>query len=291
MSNDRHTAVAYLLLILAIGLVIKFILVPMLDHFQAQYKATNVLQKQVLELQLELSQAERKKTTIKSQLHSMINAGNLIYVPKQSEASYRLHELLKASLETHSISISQLRPINYRPLNGVSKSALELNFQAPAESLQAILSSLAGIRPRLHIELLSLRNNERVASKANRRLEVSLSAAIWHSSDVSLANIRRPTSDAIVKPEVETPQPNMLVGLFDQGARSRLRSPSLEHYRLAAINISQSARIAIIANSGDGKIRRLEQGGMLDTWRVESIDSSGVSLKIGERQETLTLIP
>lgn len=234
-------------------------------------------------------------------MKAMLESGVLVYASKASDAGHQLQEQLKSVLQPHAVTISQLRPSNKTLAEDLSKSRLELSFQVSAESLKGLLVSLSESRPKLHVELISLRSNERYSIDAQNsrqannlnNLEVNLAVAMWYTNDTSFANtdalaLSTDPADAI---KVSNFQPNILSGLFDQNARSRFRSPSLKHYRLAAINISQSSRIAIIANSSDGKIRRLEPGDMLDAWRVESIDSSGLSLKIGDRRETLNLLP
>ncbi|MFT6406809.1 MAG: hypothetical protein ACJAQ6_000219 [Arenicella sp.] len=318
MLISRHAILAYLLLSVILGLLLKLMVMPLTEHFQRQFQATEKLQEELLAVQSLSAETEQERAAIKSQIEVMVKAGTLAYASNRSEAGHRLQQLLKSSLKKQSVVISRLRPINETLLDGLSKSTLELSFQAPSESLQAILSSLSDIRPKLDIELISLRNNERVSTKTQGRLEVSLSVATWYTSDAAFTNISASTGNEIIvdseelelqpeelelqpeelelqpeelelQPEELELQPNVLAGLFDQATRSRLRLPSLKHYRLAAINISRSARIAIIANSGDGKIRRLESGDRLDAWRVESIDSNGVSLQIGDRQEILKL--
>jgi hypothetical protein len=305
MSTNRPVTLAYLLLLVTLGVLLKFLALPIVADLSSQQKANRVLQNEVLALLLQQQKAEQNNASATLEIKTMLESGALIYAAKASDAGHRLQEQLKSVLQPHSVTISQLRPSNETLAEGLSKSRLELSFQVSAESLKGLLASLSQSRPKLHIELISLRSNEKYSINAQtgrqnsmqtnnlNNLEVNLAVAMWYTNDTSFANteaLALPTdpADAI---KVSNFQPNILAGLFDQNARSRFRSPSLKHYRLAAINISQSSRIAIIANSSDGKIRRLELGDMLDAWRVEAIDSSGVSLKTGDRQETLKLLP
>jgi len=80
-----------------------------------------------------------------------------------------------------------------------------------------------------------------------------------------------------------------LVGLFDPNARKRLLYPSIEYYRVAAINISNNARIAVVTINNGEKSFRLKQGDLLDVWRVESIDTEGVRLSYKDQQQSLSV--
>jgi hypothetical protein len=301
MSINRHVTLAYLLLLVTLGLLVKFLALPIVANLSSQQKANQALQNEVLALQLQRQKAEQNYASVALETKTMLESGVLVYAAKASDAGHRLQEQIKSVLQPHSVTISQLRPSNETLAEGLSKSRLELSFQVSAESLKGLLVSLSESRPKLHIELISLRSNEKYSINAqtsartntNNSLEVNLGAAMWYTNDTSFANTEALalSIDPAGAIKASKSQPNILVGLFDQNARSRFRTPSLKHYRLAAINISQSSRIAIIANNSGGKIRRLETGDMLDAWRVEAIDSSGVSLKIGDRQETLSLSP
>ncbi|MBL4672963.1 MAG: hypothetical protein JKX81_11945 [Arenicella sp.] len=302
MSTNRHVTLAYLLLLVTLGLLLKILALPAVANLSSQHKANRALQNEVLALQVQRQKAEQNNAAVRLEIKSMLESDVLVYAAKASDAGHRLQELLKSVLQRHSVTISQLRPTNEALAGGLSKSRLELSFQVSAESLQGLLVSLSESRSKLHIELISLRSNEKYLTSAQtsrqtnilNNLEVNLAVAMWYTNDISFANtdaLALSTDSASAIKASKSPQPNILAGLFDQNARSRFRSPSLKHYRLAAINIFQSSRIAIIANTSDGNIRRLEPGDMLDAWRVESIDSSGVSLKIGDRQETLNLSP
>jgi hypothetical protein len=301
MSINRHVTLAYLLLLVTLGLLVKFLALPIVANLSSQQKANQALQTEVLALQLQRQKAEQNYASVALETKTMLESGVLVYAAKASDAGHRLQEKIKSVLQPHSVTISQLRPSNETLAEGLSKSRLELSFQVSAESLKGLLVSLSESRPKLHIELISLRSNEKYSINAqtsartntNNSLEVNLGVAMWYTNDTSFANTEALASsiDPAGAIKASKSQPNILVGLFDQNARSRFRTPGLKHYRLAAINISQSSRIAIIANNSGGKIRRLETGDMLDAWRVEAIDSSGVSLKIGDRQETLSLSP
>jgi len=295
MSINRHATLAYLLVFSILALLVNFLLVPLAANLSSQNKANRALQKQVQALQIQLSEAEKSNASAELAMKAMLGTGELVYASKASIAGHRLQERLKAVLQSRSVTISQLRPSNEIVSEGLAKSRLELNFQVPTESLKGLLVSLSQSRPKLHIELISLRSNEKYLTKTNTAkhtsLEVNLAVVMWYTDDNSFANTDALASstDPVDTNETYNSQPNVLAGLFDQDTRSRFRSPSLKHYRLAAINISENSRIAIIANNSDGKIRRLESGDMLDAWRVEAIDSNGVSLEIGERRETLRL--
>jgi hypothetical protein len=304
MSINRHVTLAYLLLLVTLGLLVKFLALPIVANLSSQQKANQALQNEVLALQLQRQKAEQNYASVALETKTMLESGVLVYAAKASDAGHRLQEQIKSVLQPHSVTISQLRPSNETLAEGLSKSRLELSFQVSAESLKGLLVSLSESRPKLHIELISLRSNEKYSINAqtsartntNNSLEVNLGAAMWYTNDTSFANtdalaLSTDSAGVTKASNLVNSETNILAGLFDQNARSRFRSPSLKHYRLAAINISQSSRIAIIANNSGGKIRRLETGDMLDAWRVEAIDSSGVSLKIGDRQETLSLSP
>lgn len=299
MSTNRHVTLAYLLLLVTLGLLVKFLALPIVANLSSQQKANQALQNEMLALQLQRQKAEQNYASIALETKTMLESGVLVYSAKASDAGHRLQEQIKSVLQADAVTISQLRPSNEALSGGLSKSRLEINFQVPAESLKGVLTTLSKSRPKLHIELISLRSNEKYLINAqtssrtntNYSLEVNLGVAMWYTNDTSFANTAALALSTDSAGAINASESNMLAGLFDQNARSRFRSPSLKHYRLAAINISQSSRIAIIANSSDGKIRRLETGDMLDAWRVEAIDSSGVSLKIGDRQETLSLSP
>jgi hypothetical protein len=292
MSKNRHTALAYLLLAVTLLLLLNFFAMPVVSNLSSQYKANRVLQNELLAIQHQLTKTEQTKASVKLETQAMIDKGRLVYAAKASDAGHQLQVLLKSLMQIHSVNIRQLRPSNEILSEGLSKSRLELSFELPIESLNGVLTSLSESRPRLDIELISLRGNKKYLSNTKNRLEVSLHVAMWYTSgalfatsddlDLSVNVNHSSTIDA---------QANILAGLFDANVRSRFSSPSPAHYRLAALNISQNSRIAIIANSDDGKIRRLEPGDMLDDWQVETVTSSGVSLKIGERRETLSLLP
>ncbi|MGK0374584.1 MAG: hypothetical protein ACJA2E_001055 [Arenicella sp.] len=292
MSTSRHTSLAYLLLAVTLALLLKFLAMPLISNLSSQHKANRALQNEVSRAQAQLAEAEQANTSVQLETAAMIDRGRLVYASKASEAGHQLQELLKSIMLTHSLSISQLRPNNEAFSDSFSKSRLELNFELPSNSLNGLLISLSESQPSLDIELISLRSNRKYSPNIQNNLEVSLGVAMWYTTNVTFA----PTGEIDVGERVSRiakvgSETNILAGLFDPNIRSRFRAPSPTHYRLAAINISQSSRIAIIANSGDGKIRRLETGDMLDAWRLESIDSSSVSLKIGDRQEVLNLLP
>ena len=301
MSINRHAALAYLLLFSILALLVNFLLAPLLANLGSQHQANRSSQKQVQALQRQLSEAEQNNLSAELAMQTMLESGELIYAPKASIAGHQLQELLKSVLQNHSVTISQLRPTDETFSGGLSKSRLELNIQVPTESLEGLLVSLSQSRAKLHIELIGLRSNERRNEKflaktnttKHNSLEINLVVAMWYTDDITYANTQALTLpiDSLGTYAAINSQPNVLAGLFDQGTRLRFRSPDLKLYRLAAINISQNSRIAIIANNSDGRIRRLEPGDMLDAWQVEAIDSNGVSLKIGERQGRLSLSP
>jgi len=62
----------------------------------------------------------------------------------------------------------------------------------------------------------------------------------------------------------------------------------LAQFRLEGLVMSSDAQLALVRKGG-AQVLRLRPGDMLDGWKVEKIDSKGVSISGGDRSELLTI--
>jgi len=294
MSATRHTILAYLLLFSLLSLLFKVVFLPLLSAWQQQAHGTHTLRAEVLSARSLLAEAKQNDRMLESELRSLFESGKLGFSVKANDVGHHMQERIKLLLAPLSIQIVQLRPSNVEVSKELSKSVLELNIRLRSEALQPLLNALSHSVPSLHIDILSIRSNAKHSTQLGNDLELSVTLATWYVGDASFAG----KLDGLALAEIEAPnstdrqsilERNILAGLFDINTRVHFASPSPTHYRLAAINVSKSTRIAIIANTVDGRIRRLEQGELLDAWLVESIDSDGVNLTYQERSEVLKL--
>lgn len=306
MSSLRHTALAYLLLVAAFAVVTKLLIAPSYLDWQAKRTNSFALQHEVSAAEAELARVEHARRALVSQMSSLLSAKKLVYAEHASAAGHRVQQITKSAFSAQGATISQLRPSDEMQSNGLSKSRLEISFSVASESLQPLLKALSKTVPSLHIDLVSLRSTPGLLDGARAakpiNLEGSMNVEMWYldkstinqgsllASDINGLSQRSLNSTEQAQASIAVAsEPNVLAGLFDQNTRLRFLAPSLDHYRLAAITVSQNSRIAVIANTLDGETRRLRQGELLDVWRIESIDSNRVSLSFADRTDVLNL--
>ena len=309
MSSKRDVILAYLLLLLVIFLLVNAVYLPAYSKWQSERLAVQSIQADIENANAQLIGEDEQKRLLASKLKSLFSQGALSTERRPSDAAHYLQLHIKQLLEPHKVQLIQLNPSNRSLASGLSQSSLELSARMTPESLLPLLSSIAASTPSIEVELINIRNNSKSLDNASHSLEVSMKVTMLHISDSSPIWSALGNQDMMLKEQltgkdvlfdgeladnerdslVAAHTPNHLVGLFDSKVRVRFISPSAKHYRVAAINISKSARVAIIANVDDGKTRRLKQGDLLDVWRIESIDSNGVTLAYKQRREVLGL--
>ncbi len=322
MSRGRHIFLAYLILLGLLFLILKLALQPAYNDWQSAVQHTISMQAELRSSQDQFAQLKRNKAKNISEIAYLINSDSISFASNATDAGHRLQQRIKQLLKPHSAVISQLRPNSEILASGLAKSELELNIRMPNESLQPLLDSLAEGVPRLHIELLSIRNSARYSTDSRTAdLDIRVKLVMWYvergtsiaklliennyfdaegfslAEGSLLAEGSSPAEGSLlaegsISAEGSSPrshEQNTLVGLFDLNARKRLSSPSIDHYRVAAINISNNARIAVVTINDTEKSLRLKQGDLLDVWHVESIDTDGVSLRYKDQLQSLSV--
>jgi hypothetical protein len=321
MSSNRHTILSYALLFAILFFIWLFTLQPSHKNWQVQKAASFALKQQLADAESQLKAARRDNNALRSSLVSLLHSEILGRADSSSAAGHQLQARLKPILEANSVSVLQLRPSNELLPSGLSKSRLELSFRVPSDLLQPLLNALDEHRPHLNIDLISLANNHFEASGLNNKvdnsklrhgnLDGSLNLELWYIDDSSVEKGAILAEKSLASSEFQSRQNdeiltdksvgigavqlnrarshNTLAGIFDLNARLRLNFPDRKHYRLAAVNISNNARFAIIVNTHDGKIRRLQQGDSLDAWQVESIARERVNQTKGGPKKVLYL--
>ncbi len=288
MSLTRHTLLAYILLLAITLLVIELVIAPVFANWQSQQQTTQALADDVVEARSTLSEIEQASTSAASEFATLFDSGAIGTTSHASDATHRLQERIKAVLNPRSATITQMRPSTEEEPDGLLKSKLEIDLRTNAESISLIFQALSRGKHSLHVEFINIRSTAGLSQDLQNDLDMTLSLVAWFMIGSSAEDN---SADMITGQNIESnvQENTNLAGLFDQGARARFRSPSVDHYRLAAINVSKNSRTAIIANLVGGKTRRLKQGELLDAWLVESITSNGVTLAIGDKRELLTL--
>ncbi|MBT8115946.1 MAG: type II secretion system protein M, partial [Arenicella sp.] len=207
-----------------------------------------------------------------------------------SVSGHQLQTSVKQALQQASATVLEIRPRSMSESRWLNESQLDVSFSIPAVKLESLFKALERQRPLLHIKLMSLReatHSTAGALQLEARLTVSARSVsdslsrFFSGSTASNENILEVDDSASTLPE--------LAGLFNAAHREKLRNPSAEHYRLSAVSLSANARIAIIADLQSGATRRMQEGELLDGWKITAIKSDSVYLQSGKLTANLRL--
>lgn len=293
MTLLRQSIIAYGLLLVTLLGAWAAVVAPFHDQWKSKRVTNLQLQADRLNAESILSRAEQLNASKSRELESLVSSHSIGYASQATEAGHKLQAFLKPVLKKTSATILQLRPSNEAVADGLFKSALDINFRISSAQLQAFLIALSEAKPRLHIELLSIQNNARFVKQSNDELDISLNVAMWYVNDELLFTKSIEAAEGSLlangSSSKRSAKANILAGLFNLTTRARLKQPSIAYYRLAAINVSQNTRTAIVDIAASGGSRKIKEGEMLDSWMVSSITSDGVILTWGGVQEVLTM--
>jgi hypothetical protein len=293
MIGFRQIVLGYALLVLLLIVLFKVVVLPFYMQWQSSLATSQKLQSTVDKIESQIEQASLVNHSMLQALQSKIDADELSVIDSESQMAKALQSRLNAVLKDNSANVLQLRPSEQTISKNIHKSSLELNLRLSADNLQGFFTDLAHSTPKIHIELFNARHNARFGNKFLNQLDVSLTVSRYllkPSAQLDIDSLIRKVSepDALKANAVDT-QVNVLSGLFDPNARARLSSPSVSHYRLAAINMSNQGRSVIVVNNSDGRTRKLNEGERLDSWLLTSIKPDEIVLSMSDIQTSLTL--
>lgn len=268
-----------------------------------QHVATTRVLEQKLEQQQKQSRRQANQVEqLQNGLSAALANGQVSTAEEANLVNHQLQEAIKEIFARHGAAISSLSPSTDSRDEGLSRARLEINFNVSGARVDDLLWSLESVKPTLHFEVLSLRRVDRAqAGKGDFQLEVNLVLYVVYLNPAFRDNLvhqginsmvfQTPIVAAVepIKPVLERPVSANIVGLFDAEIRRRLQNPSADQYRLSAISLSSTARVAVIADIVTGTSHRVREGDSIHAWRIESIAANQVELVSGQQRIQLAL--
>lgn len=299
--DKKQCALAYALLVLVLWLTWQLVVAPLYSYWDDHRSATLKLSKTLAELQLIRSSQEIGAAQTIDSVKALSKKGDFSSTLLNSEAGHELYQALKSAIDSTSAKLVQSRPGVNNNSKWFLRSELEANFQIDPHRLDEFLHSVSQARPRVNVELLSLRRPSYVLSNARSgqvgssdqatTIEATIKLSMWFATKQlyeivgALPKVRITQLDSANIPAM----PMVLGGLFDAAYRDRLRNPGPQHYRLSAITARNDTKVAVLIDKHSGKTARISGGDKVEGWEVTDITDDSVELSLGERQINLKL--
>ncbi len=303
MSELRQSLFAYLLLATLLVVPVMAFLVPSIERLTDGRQSLEQAEQKLIGARSQAKEDSARLDSYPKELASLMRKGHLLYAASSSDATNRFQKVLKPILLKHQASLRQVRPSVEIIEQGLSKSSLELSLNMPLESFGGLLEELSQMQPRVQVDSASVRSLKSVSNSQD--LELNLTLSIWFLDRSSYpatlaAQIDQHYQSNSSAKEFHDSEPDdtrsltkvssavdYVSALFDRSVRLRLRSPNVDYYSVAAITVSPKGKLALIKIKGQPGTVRLTAGDMLDVWRVDAIDESGIELSFNQQRERL----
>lgn len=307
MPELRQSLFAYLLLACLFVVPIAVFLIPSIERLANGHQSLEQAEQRFLDAKSKVREINTRLDSYPKEFASLLREGHLLFAASSSDATNRFQKRLKPILLKHQASLRQIRPSDEIIGQGLSKSSLELNLSIPLESFGGFLDELAQMKPHVQVDLANARSLNLVAN--SRDLELSLTLSIWFvirdsypptlavqidqqyqsildAEKLQAEKLRNEESSEVTLAG-KLASADYVPALFDRLVRKRLRSPNVEYYSVAAITVSPKGRLALIKIVGQPGTIRVTAGDILDVWKVDAIDESGIELSFDQQNERL----
>ncbi len=303
MYELRQSLFAYLLLATLLVVPVMAFLIPSIERLTDGRQNLEQAEQKLIDARSQAKEDSMRLDSYPKQLASLMREGHLLYAASSSDATNRFQKVLKPILLKHQASLRQVRPSVEVIEQGLSKSSLELSLYMPLESFGGLLEELSQMEPRVQVDSASVRSLKSVSNSQD--LELNLTLSIWflnrssypsalaakidrhYLSSLGAKELHAEGASDVSLPTKARLSVDYVSALFDRSVRLRLRSPNVDYYSVAAITVSPKGKLALIKISGQPGTVRVTAGDLLDVWKVDVIDESGIELSFNQQRERL----
>ncbi|MCH2190814.1 MAG: hypothetical protein MK188_07820 [Gammaproteobacteria bacterium] len=273
-------------LLLSLFAILFWILSPYFNQLKHQHSEIENLASRIEIQNTELQKQRAIEAEYWRKLKWLYQDGQLFSSKSSLDASKKLQTTLKSAANISAAKILQISPSQRNISSTVYEISLESNLTIQSDKLGDFLSALNTAVPRPRVTSISLRPTGGLRQPNDLSTKLSIQLALTQFA------VNNPDKFRGIKITKRPTTPKRTIGLesiFSQAFRKRLRSPSLEYYRLGAITLSPDSKSILLSDKQTGRSIRLLQGDVVESWKLETITEKQAKFSRGDRKYTLEL--
>ena len=288
---NMNSKAAYFLLISLLA-ALYWGLSPYVDRLTNQRSEIRALTRQIDTLNNESERQKVIETELWDKLKSLYQDGDIYSTNSPLEASKKLQTTLKTAAKISNAKILQINP-NQRDNPNQNEAAsthyetgLEANLIVRSDKLDDFLLALNSTIPKPRVSSLSLRRNGSLRQSDSASTQLSMQLTLVQHVVTNPANFK----DIVVnETSTELEKQIGLESIFSQVSRKRMRTPSLDYFRLSAITLSPDSNSILLSDTQTGKSVKLSEGETLESWKLEMIEEKEAIFSRDDKKYVLTL--
>lgn len=288
---NMNSKAAYFLLISLLA-ALYWGLSPYVDRLTNQRSEIRALTRQIDTLNIESARQKVIETEHWDKLKSLYQNGDIYSTNAPLEASKKLQTTLKTAAKISNAKILQINPNqNLNPNQNKSASThyettLEANLIVQSDKLDDFLVALNSAVPKPKVSSLSLRPSGSLRQSDSASMQLSMQLTLVQHVVTNPDNFK----DIVVnKTSFKHEKQIGLESIFSQASRKRMRTPSLDYYRLGAITLSPDSNSILLSDKHTGKSVKLFEGETLESWKLEVITEKEAIFSRNDKKYTLEL--